>query len=349
MNFVDDLDNLYKNNIITKDEYDILIKRLKINNSDYEYTWSDILNGFYEWCSNKYTVSTSKGYKTCLYKFMLYMTKEDDNEMAMNKKFEPYTFQKVNSFIKRLYSDGFKSQSVSKIKYAIDVLNEYLKEIGVDVPDTKNIKVSITKEVNNATIAFTQDEVIKIANYGDLRSKVCIMLCYEAALRRNELSSIRVQDFITKNNQLIMKDCDGNVDRVCSLTKETMEYVMDYIDDLYESIESWNNSRISRGKEPRDDFGYIFQSVKMIKPSYSLLQTMIKNNAKMYYESNGYKDDELNTKIQQVTFESIRNSRKVYLLSQGYSVNEVMRMCGDKNYMSTYRFCNLVQLLYPNK
>lgn len=347
MSFVEDIEKLLENNLITKDEYSTLLKRISISNASYEFTWEDMLNDFYSWCSERYTVSTAKGYKTCLYKFMLYLTKEDTNEAAMSKKFEMYSFQKVNNFINKMYADNFKNQSISKTKYAIIVFGEYLRSLNISTPDVKDIKISIKKEVNNTTIALSHDEVISIAEHGELRNKICLLLCYEGALKRSELCHIKVQDFNLNNNQLVIYDDNGNVVRVCSLTKTTVKFVKIYIDELYDNIKSWNSSREARGREPREDFGYIFQSVKMVKPSYSLLQTMVKNNAKAYYESLGYKGEELLNKIQQVTFESIRNSRKVLLLANGYSVADVMKLCGEKNYMGTHRFEALVPLLYP--
>lgn len=34
---------------------------------------------------------------------------------------------------------------------------------------------------------------------------------------------------------------------------------------------------------------------------------------------------------------------------QGLDTKIVMQMCGDRNYMSTYRFVKLVPMLYPKK
>ena len=47
------------------------------------------------------------------------------------------------------------------------------------------------------------------------------------------------------------------------------------------------------------------------------------------------------------TFETIRNSRRVYLLAQGKTVQQVMTLVGDRNYMATYRFVKVVPMLYP--
>lgn len=347
MNSLDKLKELLNSEIITKDEYDTIARRFHVSNIDYEETWGDVLNNFYEWCIGRYSVTTAKGYRICLYKFVLYLTKETDNKDALDHKFKTYTFRSVNSFINKMQDDGFGSQAISKTKYAIMVLGTYLSTKGIETPDVSKIKVSIKESVNNTTVALLNDEIIEIANVGDLRSKVCVMLCYEGALKRIELSNIKVSDFNFDKNQLFIRGKDDNIDRVCILSKNTIKAVKEYIDELYSNIERWNHSRTSKGKEPREDFGYIFQSVKMVVPSYSLLQTMIKGNATNYYLKKGFTDDELSQKVSNVTFESIRNSRKVYLLAQGITVNDVMQMCGDKNYMSTYRFVKLIPMLYP--
>ena len=339
---------LFESNIITKAEYEKLIKRLEKTNTGYVKAWGEILDDFYEWCTEKYSLVTAKGYKTCLYKFALYLTHKDSNVSAFAENFEPYSFRQANSFIKDLESKMFSQQTINKTTYAIAVFGEYLRGIGIDVPDTKEIKVSIKSEVNNTTVALKHDEIMAMSELGELRNRVCILLCYEGALKRVELCNIRVQDFNFKNKQLVIYDND-KIDRVCLLSDKAVELTKRYIKELYENIALWNNSRISKGRLPREDYGYIFQSVKMVKPSYSVLQVMLKNSAKMYYELNADDQEDVSSKVRQVTFETIRNSRRVYLLHNGYSVREVMAMCGDKNYMSTHRFSKLVNLLYPNR
>lgn len=73
---------------------------------------------------------------------------------------------------------------------------------------------------------------------------------------------------------------------------------------------------------------------------------MLKENAQKYYES--LNADNIDDSISKVTFEVLRNSRKVYLLSKNLQVNDVMQLCGDSNYMSTYRFLKLVPVVYPD-
>ena len=340
------IEKLFKSNIITKAEYEKLMKRLEITDTGYVKAWGEILDDFYGWCTQKYSLITAKGYKTCLYKFMLYLTGKDNNESAFTEQFAPYTFRQANSLIADMTKRMYSQQAINKTAYAIAVFGDYLRSVGIDVPDTRDIKVSIKKEVNNTTIALKHDEIMAMSEIGELRNRVCLLLCYEGALKRAELCNVRIQDFNFQNKQLVIYS-DEKIDRVCLLSDKTVELTNRYIQELYENIASWNASRVAKGRTPREDYGYLFQSVKMIKPSYSVLQVMLKNTAKMYYEANG-NPEEVADKVKQVTFETIRNSRRVYLLHKGYDVREVMAMCGDKNYMSTHRFSKLVNLLYPN-
>ena len=349
MNSSNNLKELLEKNLITKEEYDIIIKRMEEQSVDYEKTWGEVINGFYDWCQDKYSLVTAKGYKTCLYKFVLYMTKKDTNEVALGETFKMYTFRSVNGFFNKMENDGFSSQAISKTKYALVVLGKYLESLGTEVPNISDIKISINKTVNKTTIALRQDEIIKIANCGELRNKVCIMLCYEAALRRIELMNLKVSDFNFEKRQLFIYNKDNEIDRVVILSEDLISCVQEYIEELYDNIAKWNISRVNNGRAPREDFGYIFQSVKMVIPSYSLLQVMVKTNAETYYKANCTDLTEVKEKVKLVTFETIRNSRKVYLLSQGVSTQDVMQLSGDKNYMSTHRFSKLVPLLYPEQ
>lgn len=348
LNNLNKLNELLSDGIITKDEYDLISKRLAKSKSNYNKTWNDILDGFYQWCLSKYSITTAKGYKTCLYKFISYLTKSDRNDEWHDKKFELYSFIKVNNYINKLYSNNFSHQSINKQKYAIAVLGRYLNELGINAPNIDKIKISIREEVNNTTIALRDDEVNKIIDIGDLRSKVCLSLAYEGVLKRIELCNVKVNDFNFSKQQLCIYKND-KLERVCTLSKKTINAVKNYIDELYIDIENWNKNRILKGREPRQDFGYIFQNVKTTIPSYSLLQTMIKENTSNYYKSLGLTDEEVKTKSKSVTFETLRNSRKVYLLSKGIPTTDVMNICGEKNYMGTYRFVKLVPMLYPEK
>lgn len=347
---MDNIDNLLKLlecGVITKEEYLVLLDRITKANGEYNYTWKDTIDEYYSWCIDNYSLTTAKGYKTCLYKFIMYLTKKDTNKQALNVKFSEFNFSVVNNFLRKMEEDNFSAQTISKTRYAIIVLCKFLANKGIEVPDVSKIKISINKEVNNTTIALRSDEIINIANSTDLRSKVCILLAYECALRRVELSRLKTTNFNFEKNQLYIYSDKEEIDRVCILTKETNDLVKNYIEQLYYNINEWNDSRCLRGKEPRDDYGYIFQSIKMVKPSYGMLHSMLKNSATNYYKANGVSN--IRECVGKITFENIRNSRKVYLLSEGYSVNDVMQLCGDKNYMSTYRFNKLVPILYPEK
>lgn len=343
---IESVNKLLENGIITKDEYEVIIERLRQERHKTKFTWETMITGFYDWCMENYSLITAKGYKTCMYKFMLYLTKKDNNKDAFKEAFETYSFTDVNNFINKMITENFSKQAINKTKYAIAVFGNYLSTLELEAPDINNIKISITGETHNVKTVLHEDDVLKIAEIGELRNKVCILLCYEGCLKRMELCEIKVQDFDFDKNQLVIYK-DGKLERVCVLSEYTISTVKTYIKNLYKDIESWNNARAKSGRPIREDFGYIFQSIKMVKPSYSILQTMLKTNVLAYYESMGQSATEASESSKNITFETIRNSRKVYLLSKGYSVNDVMHLCGDNNYMSTHRFSKFVGLLYP--
>lgn len=345
---IESVNKLLESGVITKDEYDIIIGRLKQNRHETKLTWKEVINGFYEWALGNYSLITAKGYRTCLYKFMLHLTKKDNNKDAYKEVFETYSFTDVNNLINKMITDNFSKQSINKTKYAIIVFGNYISTLGLEAPDISSIKISITGETHNVKTVLHKDEVLKIAKMGELRNKVCVLLCYEGCLKRMELCEIKVQDFDFDKKQLVIYK-DNKLERVCVLSDYTISTVKTYIDELYNNIKSWNDARIKNGRPVREDFGYIFQSIKMVKPSYSILQVMLKSNVLAYYKSMGQSATEANESSKNITFETIRNSRKVYLLSKGYSVNEVMQMCGDNNYMSTHRFSKFVGLLYPER
>lgn len=78
------------------------------------------------------------------------------------------------------------------------------------------------------------------------------------------------------------------------------------------------------------------------------MQTLIKNAAKNYYKNAETDKKTVADKVSNFTFEALRNSKRLYLLSKGYTVNQVMNIIGDKNYMSTCRFQRYIPVYYPD-
>ena len=347
MKDINNIKMLLDNNIITKEEYDTIIKRMQPPKDVNNYLWNDILVGYYKWCTGKYTETTAKGYKVCVLKFIRYTTNIDDTNMALETKFKPFTYQTVSKFIETMFNDELNSQTINKIKYSLIVLTDYLKSLNIDAPDITGIKISTKETKDKTSIAFKEDEIYSVAESCDLRSKVVILLCYECALKRIELTKVKVQDFNFDTRQLfIYSDDNKTIDRVCVLSSKTAAMVKEYIDNLYDDIERWNKSRLSKGLELREDMGYLFQNIKTTVPSYTMIQTTLKKCAKAYY-SKIYSEDELKEHVGNFTFENIRNSRRVYLLAHGKTVPQVMTLVGDRNYMGTHKFLKLVPMLYP--
>lgn len=340
---------LLQQGIITKDEYEKIELRLRKPRDITEYTWNDIIVGYYNYCNDKYTQTTSKGYKTCIMKYIMYITGLNDYEEALKQPFKVFTFQNINKFVSWMYEDGLGKQTINKIKYALIVLCDYLNTIGIDTPDITPITIPEETSVKQHVPVIREDEIFDIANHTDLRSRICIRLCYEGALKRQELTRVRFEDLAHRNNQLFIYDDDGRFTRSAVLSNELIAMIKEYKRELYSDVDKWNKSRLKKGKELREDYGYIFQNIKATVPSYPMLQTLLKNAAKRYYENNkNLTDEEKTEKINAFTFETLRNSRRLNLLAKGNTVQEVMDIIGDKNYMTTYRFKKYVPVVYPD-
>lgn len=335
--------------IITKEEYNVIISRLQPAKTIENYTWFDIVDGYYNYCYDKYTSSTAKGYRTCVMKFIMYYIGNEEYNYVLKQKFNPFTFRTVNSFMSWMVDEGLSGRTINKIKYALIVLCDYLKSINIDAPDITNINnVEITDVDNKENVPIlNQDEIYDVAEGSDIRTKVCILLCYEGALKRQEVTKVRFQDFDYQNYQLNIYDKNKFI-RTCILNKQLIELVKEYQHMLYEDIDKWNKSRVKKGKEIRDDHGYIFQNVKTTTPSYPMLQGLLKKASKKYYTNKGLDDKIVKEKVSNFTFETLRNSKRLYLLAHGYTVPQVMNIIGDKNYMSTCRFQKYIPRFYPD-
>lgn len=347
MRYEKHLKQMLEDKIITQKEYETILKRMNHETKTNNVTWLDMLDNFLKWCEEKYTIITAKGYKSCIHKFFIYLNDIHNNPNGLDGEFHTYGFQDVNGFLDDMKSQGLTKQTISKNRYALVVFGNFLNENGMESPDITMVKTPI-KDDNKECFAFNQNEIFEIAESTDLRSKVCILLCYECALKRIELTKCKVDDFNFDKNQLIIYNTNRTkIDRVCIISERLSNIVQNYINELYQDIDSWNRERISKNRELRVDEGYLFQSVKTTVPSYSILQYMLKGSSTRYYESKFDDVDEIKEKVSKFTFENIRNSRRVYLLAMGKDIRDVMNFCGDKNYMAVYRFQKLVPLLYP--
>lgn len=346
-NQLQELKSLLQQGVITTDEYEKIELRLRKPKEISEYTWKDVIDGYCQYCSDKYTQTTTKGYKTCIMKYVMYITQFDDYEESLKQPFKVFTFQNINKFVCWMYEDGLGKQTINKIKYALIVLCDYLKSIGIDTPDITPITIPEETSVKQYIPVIHEDEIFDVAFHTDLRSRICIRLCYEAALKRNELTRVRFEDLMHRNNQLFIYDDDGRFTRSAVLSNELIAMIKEYKRELYTDVDKWNKSRLKKGKELREDYGYIFQNIKATIPSYPMLQTLLKNAAKKYYENKkDLTDEEKVKKIDAFTFETLRNSRRLNLLAKGNTVQEVMDIIGDKNYTTTLRFRKYVPVVY---
>jgi len=347
-----ELEKLYKMNLISKEDFEKIKERyvaLRANEGG-DLLYNDLIESFTISISDRILKPTVAAYKRRVTDFAKHFNKLQESDSLDDVVFEPFNLYDIENYFDYLAEHNESVSFMNNTKSAINSFSEYLSSIGIDSPDIRMVKIDNTKYRKRLRFAYTKDEVYNIADSGDLRQNVIVRLCFEGGLKRNQLINIKSNDFNFNTNQLFIYDEDtGILDRAFTLTDKTVDLVKEYLNELYENIEKWNNSRIVRGREPREDYGYIFQNIKVAKPGYPVINTALKKAAEKYYKKLGITGEELEEKISDFTTESIKSSLRVYLFSKGLSTNEVMSLLGEKN----YAFCNkskkLVQVLYPNE
>lgn len=138
------------------------------------------------------------------------------------------------------------------------------KKYCIETPDISSITITEQIDVQIEENFIRQDEIFDVSDNTDLRGKICIRLCYEAALKRQELVRVRFNDFVYQNNTLIIYDENQKIDRIAEVSSDLLKLVNEYKINLYQNVEKWNESRLKKGKEIREDFGYVFKILRRL-------------------------------------------------------------------------------------
>ncbi len=341
---------LYEQGIITKKEFDNIKERtiIKEIKDKSDVLFYDMLDSYVSYVSEKLSEPTIAAYRHKIIQFAQYMYDVDDESELLDKKFENFDLGTVKLFFKHLSDNNESLSYMNNIKSALNNFSEYLNFVGIIAPNIGQIKIDNTYYNQRVRYAYHIDEIYKMANSGTLRENVLIRLIFEGGLKRSQVIHIKHQDFNFERRQLVLHDQKTNLlDRVVLLEPETVSLVRRYIRELYSDIQLWNESRASRGRKLREDYGYIFQNIETATPQYPVVQNSLKKVAEKYFKEKGFDGKELEERVSEFTTESVKNSRRVYLFSQGLSTAEVMIKLDDKNFALCNKSKKLVPLLYP--
>lgn len=343
---------LYENGVITKEEFDNIKERtiMKEVEGKNDVLFNDMLDSYVSYVSEKLSEPTIAAYRHKIIQFAIYMYDINDESGLYDKIFENFDLETVKRFFKHLSDNNESLSYLNNIKSALNSFSEYLNFIGISAPDIGKIKIDNSYYNQRVRYAYHVREIYKMADSGTLRDSVIIRLIFEGGLKRSQIIAIKHQDFEFEKKQLFLYNDKTNLlDRVVILKHETIDLVRKYIDELYADIQLWNESRASRGRKLREDYGYIFQNIKTATPQYPVVQYSLKRVAEKYFRMNGFEGKELEERISEFTTETIKNSRRVYLFAQGLSTAEVMTELDDKNFALCNKSKKLVPLLYPER
>lgn len=348
-----EIEILLDKGLITKEEFSKIKERMveKSIETKSDIRFNDILESYLVNISKYVSMPTVSAYKNRVMDFSKFYYNVEDESQLHGKNFQPFDLNTVKLYFEHLLETNQSLSYMNNSKAAINNFSEYLNSIGINSPNLSKIKVDNSFYKKRVRFAYTEEEIYKIADSStDIRGNVMIRLAYEGGLKREQIAKIRRQDFVfDKKQMLVYDDKTKLLDRTIILSNKTVKLTMEYIKELYSDIEKWNASRKDRNRPIRDDFGYIFQNIKSVTPSWAVVYNTIVNVAENYFSSLGFVGDELQEKISDFGTETIKNSRRVYLFSEGLSTQEVMVMMGDSNYALCNKSRKLVPLLYPEK
>lgn len=148
------------------------------------------------------------------------------------------------------------------------------------------------------------------------RQKLVVMLAYKYLFRLADIRNLQFSDVD------IEKKTIKRGEKVFTLTDEDINIYTTYRKNLMDDIERWQETRRRRSRPKLNVSNYVFQSAQAPKLSNNTVVSLL---------------NKLNTNV-----EALRDSGKILLLKQGYSVAEVLEMTGTENYEAVTRLYNYV-------
>lgn len=194
----------------------------------------------------------------------------------------------------------------------VSALNCYGEYLGLD-----NIVCRDVESEKSAQVL--SDEVIQkilSSHNTPFRDKLIIVLAYKYLFRRADIVHLQFSDID------IQKKTIKRGEKVLIMADEDIDLYIKYRQDLMEDIRRWQETRKRKYRPKLDVSNNVFQSARAPKLSNTLIVSLL---------------NKYNTNV-----ESLRDSGKILLLKQGYSVAEVLEMTGTDNYEAVTRLYKYV-------
>lgn len=324
----------------------------------------DSLNDFVEFLEKDMASSTVSGYRIHVEDFLRYLYDADSLETIEEMSLKQVTNVDAKNWFKKLAANGYSNATIRRTKHSLKKYFEFLKGKGYKSPNIGDIETP--KSDFSDVFALHHDEIWEIANHAsNYRDKAIILFLYESGMRRNELINCMKEDIDFQTGLVRVNTTKGNkrvFDRNTYISERMINALKGYIEQLKDDIGETNKKRLKafekRGREYKEkaDSGYLFQTMRTEKVSYSVVFRAIKETAFKYYYDKAEKSgmcekakDYAEEMSENVDTETLRHSRRAYLLAMGQDVDKVLLIMGDSNKHILKRYYRTAQELYPER
>lgn len=340
------LKELYEKGMISEDLY----KKMINENNEKKGNYGSCRIVLYEFDKflkenrglNKKTII---GYNAKIRKLIRFQKDCNDLTEIENEAFEPFTAKLLNDFlITRAVTD---CSDVTLVTYltAFRIFNEFCKSKDIPCCDDNNIMtVSVSPSKIKASFEnyFTNKEVEEMIEYAyshsqDLAEKgvaIIIALTWELMLQKNVIKSLKLDDYDKKNNTLSFEE--RGIKQRLLLSKKTGRMLDAYIEQMKEEIPQWHRYKSETYRDIKVD-NLLFQTKATETVSNSTIFDRLTKFKNLFLNDNDDRSISSNTLI---------ISKKIYLLSQGCSFEEVNKQARVNDRHLT-RFAGIVESLYP--
>lgn len=268
-------------------------------------TWNEVMADYKEYCIEKYTKNTATTYMNGIkYLFRYLYPNSEPNDV----EFETIRQQSIDD-----YMDSLSGTSVSSAYVYKKTLNNFLLFLENEKGIERKVEFDDSYEEKESEFLIVEEEdVLKLINHRTTgaREKLILILSYELIMKSIDIVKLTFDDVDVKHKKLLDYELS---DMACRIYE-------DYIKELFENIERWNKTRAKKGRPLLEPSDYVFQSSKSAPPSVQMVKKDIIKCIKNYIDDTG----DINNPLCGISAEVLRNSRKAYLLKNGYTPTEIL-------------------------
>lgn len=302
------------------------MKQLKINSVQFRL----VLEGFSQWLKTQnYTPDTCERYPVYIREVFHYM---ENQGIFSIEKLSPYLIGQSVAQIKIRRNctrgGGLSAGTINRMLSAVSRFFYYLKAVrGFEVfaPLQMEAKAAVERDIlSQEEVKLFFDAASSSGIYRE-RNLAILALLYGAALRRNELVRLDVEDVIFGQKAVHVRYGKGNRQRIVPMADHLFGFVKQYIISERDDMQ---------GKDAASEEAlFLSQKGKRITASvlYYLIQTLREQiGMEAFSEKN-------------ITPHSFRHSIATHLLARGMSIEQISRWLGHSSLNSTMIYTHITE------